>query len=436
MYRTPIGGAALALALLISHRPAAVFHPQLWAEEGGYFADAYNVGASSVLWPTTAGYLVVVPRFVAWVAAATLPIPAVPTLFVAVALACQLAPVVFLLSAAGRAIVPSTALRVGLAGLLVAVPDWELHANLTNAQWHLAVVAGLLLIAPPPRTHRGRILSAATLVACGLTGPFVFALVVLAACRVAENRAARWWRLVFALTVTLALVQGLVLAVGSSRRASVPPVVAAPDAPPCPGIPSRFHPPLGASPARLVYLLADRVILPAATGREGNVAVNLFAVRRGGLALALVLATTAAGIAFAVRAPRPARLVALYGGLLLVGALLKPIGAGHDSQWRWLVAETGGNRYFFLPVLALIVVFGWVVSVIRPPWLRTTIAGVAGAVFLAGVAASWRYPVFPAAPLGPALAELAAAPPGTLVPVPILPPGWVMCLRAGARPPS
>ena len=52
---------------------------------------------------------------------------------------------------------PSVPARLLFALLSVALPNaWEVHANLTNAQWHLAIAAFLVLVGPPRPDPRGR----------------------------------------------------------------------------------------------------------------------------------------------------------------------------------------------------------------------------------------------------------------------------------------
>jgi hypothetical protein len=55
-WRWQIVGFSLAIALVISRQPSALFHPQFFAEDGHvFFADAYNFGWFVSLFRTYSG---------------------------------------------------------------------------------------------------------------------------------------------------------------------------------------------------------------------------------------------------------------------------------------------------------------------------------------------------------------------------------------------
>jgi hypothetical protein len=86
-------------SLIIAARgPSAVFHPQLWAEDGKYwFHDAYTFGLWSPLRVAHTGYLQTFPRLVADLGL-VIPLRQLPLLFVTAALAAQVLPAVLVAS--------------------------------------------------------------------------------------------------------------------------------------------------------------------------------------------------------------------------------------------------------------------------------------------------------------------------------------------------
>jgi hypothetical protein len=95
-------------------------------------------------------------------------------------LAIQIAPVVFFMSNRFRKVAPSIWVRAALCGVYLLIPSGELQISNNDAQFHLAVLAALVLIAPPSPRWWGRAFDVATVAFCALTGGCVFVLVVAA----------------------------------------------------------------------------------------------------------------------------------------------------------------------------------------------------------------------------------------------------------------
>src|SRR2546427_292367 len=130
----------LAFATVVSRRPDAVFNAQFWAEDGKFwYADAYNTGGiGPFLWPYF-GYLHFVPRLTALIAHA-LPLGRGPLLFNLVAIVIEILPVQLLVSSRLSGL-GSVSTRMLLGFLCLSLPHtWEIHSNITNAQWHLALL--------------------------------------------------------------------------------------------------------------------------------------------------------------------------------------------------------------------------------------------------------------------------------------------------------
>jgi hypothetical protein len=91
----------------------------------------------------------------------------------------QVAPALFLLSSRLDDVAPLPG-RAGLALAYLLIPSFELDANLTNAQWHLAVLATLVVVARARRGWTWRGFDVVAMVLSALTGPFGFLLILLA----------------------------------------------------------------------------------------------------------------------------------------------------------------------------------------------------------------------------------------------------------------
>src|SRR3546814_175796 len=96
-----------------------------------------------------------------------------PLVFNLAAIMVQILPVMLLNGGRGRALVPSSTARLVLSVLYIAQPyTAEVHANLTNAQWHLAVSAALLCCLDGWQSWRQAVFDVALVVLSCLSGPF------------------------------------------------------------------------------------------------------------------------------------------------------------------------------------------------------------------------------------------------------------------------
>jgi hypothetical protein len=394
---------ALAAGILVTRRPDAVLHPQFWAEDGKvYFADAYNHGAGFLLTPG-AGYLVLTPRLTALLAQ-PLGLADAPALFNLVGLALQLAPALFILSSRFRSAIPSLWVR-GLIGVVyLLVPCAEVHATVTNAQWHLAILMIMVVIAAPARGVAWRCLDVAVLLLGGLSGPLVVVVAPLAFVRWLTTRH-RWYAVLAAVASVVALWQLKVIH-DAGRGATE----------------------LGAGVRSLVRILADRVIVPGLTGVQS---ADIFSLHwwHGLLwASLLVLGTLAlAGLAL-LRGPAELRILIVFAALSLGLSLLHPLIVPVGPQWPPMIVTGGAERYFLAPILAFLVLVIWGVS--RLPRPAPLVAGtLLAAVFLAGTASHPQYPPLLDDHPASSAAALDATPRGTVLDVPINPAGWSMALR-------
>jgi hypothetical protein len=385
------------IALAAARRPEMFTQPQLYAEDGqAWLADAYNLPLLHQLTPV-GGYLQLFQRLVA-IVFAPLGLRNAAVAFAVVATLLQVAPPLMLTSTRCRGIVASDIARFGVAAVYLLMPNSELSGNLTNTQWHLAVLALLVVLATPPRSRWGKAFDVSALVLASLSGPYALLLLPMAAF-VFRRRMDRWRRIELGLLLGTALVQvGFLVATHSTPRSTVA---------------------LGASPANFVLIIANQVLMRFAP----------ISLTHGALLLAVAL--TAGVFLFLAAGFRhgatPLRCLIVFAVGVALSGLLIPYGhvSGNRTVWDIVATGSGESRYFFLLSVALVgcaftLLRGW-----QLPRLRVT-AGAAAvfAVVVAGAVSEWRYVPLADEHLARYQAVLDSAAPGTVVTIPIDPAGW------------
>jgi hypothetical protein len=391
---TPLAWA-LALLVLLSRDPYRLLDAQLWAEDGPlWIYDAYTTGLSSLLTPHT-GYLQTFPRLVGF-STDIAPLAWVPTIFAIAGFATQLAPACLMLSSRGRALIPNLAARLLLVGFYLGVPNsFETFVNITNAQWHVAIIMALIMLMAPPRHRAWRIVEYVYLAIGGLSGPFSFILAPLSCWQAWREHALRGPRGVHAvlLTVTALIQAGFVIASAGSER---------------------HLQPLGASFAGLARILVGQVFLAGMAGAGEMTRFETTAIWRNNLFVEALLVIFLAIMGFAVlKGPRAFRLFAVFAALVLASALVSPVISTTQPQWDALELPGAGSRYYLLPILAWFAAL-LVLSGQPAPWCRWS-ARILVILCLVGVRTDWHYPRQPETQFGAAAAIFAAAPPGTNV---------------------
>ncbi len=393
-----------AFAIVISRRPDALFNAQFWAEDGKFwYASAYNLGIIQSLFLPQSGYLQTISRLTG-ILAQFFPLALAPLIFNLVAIVIQILPVTYLISSRFSAAIPSLPTRLFLCFAYLALPNcFEIHANITNAQWHLALLACMAVLATPSQNLIWRICDLGVVLLSSLSGPFSILLTPIAALR--------WWtyrhRWLFLLLLVLsagALIQCLTLL--SNTR--VPPAA------------------LGATPTLFAKILAGQVFLASLVGQKGYawimpihslyLPVTLLALGIGVFALLYAL----------FKAPLELRFFILFGASIFGTALASPAtGDTTTPQWQLLWLPGVGGRYWFMLMLAFVTTLFWMLSLKKQRYLRM-LATLALAIMLVGIALDWSHPAFTDFKFRVHANLFAQAPKGSKVLIPINPPGWNM----------
>ncbi len=396
--------AAVGMAVIFSRRPDAFLNPQLWAEDGGvWFQDAYNVGPwRPLLWPHT-GYFQTFPRLVSDIGL-TLPLSQLPMLDCYVAAAVQLLPALMIASRRFGQLIPRRWVRLWLAGVYLAIPNsYELNVNLTNAQWHLALAAVLLVVAPA-LSRVGKAADFFVLALSGLTGPFAIALAIPAWLSWLWQRSG--WRLLLATAISgFGGIQVYALFSGQQHR----PLAA-----------SIFN----TSVPQTLRVLAGQVGAGLLVGEKGYAWLQPHAwwpdaafATSGVAAVAVVYCL--------IRGTAGLRVFTLFAIFVLGGALLAPASLGGPGR---LAIPGYGSRYWLIPMLALAACLTWMLGRERV-WFARVLAAAAVATMLGvGMRLDWVYEPLPNLHFGHYALQFAKAAPGSVVRIPINPPSWTMVL--------
>lgn len=392
----------IAFAIVVSRRPDALFNPQFWAEDGTvWYAEAYNQGILPSLFLPHTGYLQTISRLSASLAQ-FFPLAFAPLIFNLVAIAIQILPVNLVISSRFAALIPTLKSRLLLGLVYLALPNsYEINANITNAQWHLALLACMVVLAAPSRLLIWRCFDVGVVLISALSGPFAILLTPIAAIR--------WWvrrqKWLFSILVILAigaLVQCLALLQQTRTVAQ-----------------------LGASPKLFFKILAGQVFLSSLFGQNGyewimpkhSLYLPLTVLICGISLLALLYAL--------FNAPLELRLFIIFAASIFTTALASPVVNMNSPQWQSMWLPGVGGRYWFMPMLAFVTTLIWLLSVKKPYKFRR-VAIVALAIMLVGITLDWTYPRFADFKFGEYANKFAAAPQASKVIIPINPPNWKM----------
>lgn len=390
-------------ALVISRRPDAVHNAQFFAEDGKvWYANAYQLGLRSLLLPE-AGYLHTVSRLAA-VLAQFFPLALGPLVMNLCALVVQILPVNLFVSRRSSAI-PLT-IRLLACFLYVALPNtFEIDANMTTVQWHLALLACLVLFARVGKAAAWRVFDIVVLALFSLDGPMGILLTPVAFL-LYRTRRDRWHGILCATLLPGAAIQGFVLLFSHSQRNAAT---------------------NGASVALLVSILGRQVFLSALLGV--NSLRHLVSLQWFFRAELLSVIVGLALVTYALRkGPVELKLFIGFTAAVMSLSLAWPLASGTIPQWQVLCRPGGGDRYYFFPMLAFLAVLVWMAANVRTPRLGRCLAVALMLVSTVGICRDWRYPAFVDLHFREYAARFEQAAPGTRMEIPINPRNWSMDL--------
>jgi hypothetical protein len=387
-----------AFLLFLSRRPDAILNAQFFAEDGKiWYQHAYESGLGCLLIPD-GGYLHTASRLIALVSL-LLPLAYAPLWMNLCALTLQILPVNLFLSSRFSAV--DLRLRFCCAALYVGLPNSsEIDANITTLQWHLALLAVLVLLAKPTASKLWAIFDFVVLVLLSLDGPNGILLIPLAAILWWKRRdaqsLARFVSLLPGAIIQLAVMHSAVRNVGSN----------------------------GATVGRLIRIVVRQVFLAALVGADNHAIHHM----QRYLVWATVGAILGLGVvAYAlVRAPLEVKLFVLFGAGVFAAALKAPLITGKGPEWEFAFLVAAGCRYWFLPMLSFLAALIWIAAERNNPAILRGATIIALLLTPIGVYKNWRYEPFADLHFSQYVEQFKNAAPGTRVKIPINPPGWEM----------
>jgi len=388
-----------AFLIIFSRRPDAILNPQFFAEDGQrWYADAYRFGVRCLLIPDElGGYFHSVSRLTALVSL-IFPLSLAPLVMNLCAIAIQILPAGIFLSSRFSNI--ALLKRLVIAFVYFGLPDThEVNANATTIQWHLGLLACMVLLAPSTRNWKWHLFDGIVLVLISLDSPIGVVLVPVAAA-VWWTRRSRGSAISLALLLPGALVQGLTMLLSRSR--------------PMASNGANFH--------RLISILGGQVFLSPLLGYTTLVHMAwrhfpdyIFARETFAFVIGIAI------LLYALRyGPAELKLFILFSMAVLSLSLARPMpGILPQPQWELLSFPGHGNRYFFLPSISFLAALIWIAS--SASKVPRRIAGLLLLLLPLGIVRDWRYPDFVDLHFQEYASQFEAAPPGTKMAIPLNP---------------
>lgn len=395
--------------IIFTHRPDALLNPQFLAEDGAYFyAQAYNLGALRAMTIPVAGYLVTSARIAALIAM-FFPLSWGPAIFNILGIIIQASPVMFLFTDRFDKLIPNWYARGAFAFLYLAQPgSFELDAAMTYSQWHIALLAFLIVIATPRTSLWWRVFDGGVLLLAGLSGPFCLLLAPIILLRWLRTRSPHLMRL-FALDIVASAVQVVVLVANLSVE--------------------RAHGALGISAVDLSRIIAGQILLAATVGGRITALVALTNWWVAGWLPVLFAIGVAIFLALALRsAPQELRLLWLFGALILATALASPVTSGPGTYWQRLAHPLWNLRYEFLLNLAWLTTLVWILAARQKPLLRRVALILLAFTCMAAIPLDWSYPAYMNYHYQSYARQFEQMPPGSRIVIPLNPGNWTMTL--------
>ena len=391
--------ALIGLLIIFSRRPDAILNAQFWAEDGQrWYADAYQFGIRCLLIPDElGGYFHSVSRLSA-LTALIFPLSMAPLVMNLCAIGIQILPASIFLSSRFSNI--ALWKRLLAAFVYFALPNtYEVNANTTTIQWHLGLLACMVLLAPSVRSWKWHVFDGVVLVLISLDSPVGVVLLPVAAV-VWWMRRTRGSAISLGLLLPGAIIQGLTVLSSHARPIA----------------------PNGANWHRLIRILGGQIFLSPLLGNMTLLHMTWrhfpnYVFTRETIAFVIGLAI----LFYALRyAPAEVKLFILFGFAVLSLSLAHPIpGLAPQPQWELLAFPGHGNRYYFLPSISFLVALTWIAS--STPKVPRRTARVLLLMLPLGIVRDWRYPDFADLHFQEYASRFEASPPGTKIAIPLNP---------------
>jgi hypothetical protein len=395
----------VSLLILYTRRPDAFTNPQFWAEDGRvWFAQAYNQGIIYSLTTPEAGYFQTISRLTA-IFSQYFPFDYAPLIFNLVAVTAKIFVVQFILSKRLTNFLPALWMRIFAAFFYLAIPhSYETHANLTNAQWHLALLSCLIIIAAPPVTQIWKVFDFAVISIFALSGPCCLLLLPVALIKYYVEKNS--WILILSIVIAGGcLLQGVSLLIFDRPS----------------------HAPLGANINLFLRILGGHLFVSSIFGENGYLWTIDRPFWKDGVAIIINLLGLALIIYAFLKTNLELRLLTVFSFLIVVGAFISPAVSDKIPQWEIMRYPTIGSRYWLIPIFCFVLLLFWTARKAENKFMRWTATALL-VLSPIGIYQDWQYPPFIDLDFPKYASEFNNAATGSEVIIPIN-PNWDMNLK-------
>lgn len=358
---TTLTSFLIAVIIIILRRPDAITNAQFWAEDGVvWFAKAYNEGGFHSLLEPQNGYFQSISKLTAWISLA-FPLKFAPIIFNSLAIIIRALPVALLWSNRFSHIIHSPRLKLAISITYLCLPTInEVHSNITNAHWHLALYAFMIIISLPAKSIWSKVNDIVFTLIAGLSGPFSIILSPIVIIF--------WWlkrKTISSFFYVLAFITLI------SAGIQIWAVIFTSDG-------TRSQAPLGASLGLFIKLISAKLFGVLLFGESfvNNIAKSFW--------LAFPIFFLGTGILlFAIwKARLELKLLILFSALLILAAFSSPMVSITDPQWPLMTNASTGARYFFIPLVTWSVALIWFLSQIKNKRLQIVLSATIGLLLI------------------------------------------------------
>lgn len=361
-------------SLLISRRVDSVTKPQFWAEDGVFwYTEAYN--ATNQLQPffvPKQGYFQTVSRLGGFFSQ-FFGIAHAPLVFNLLALLVQVLPPLFFLSKRFEYLVQKKKWRFFLGLLYIGLLGTaETHLNLTNAQWRLAILMYLIIIAGNSKKILWNVFDVAFLVLAGLSGPFVFFAFPLASIYAYFSRKFKNMKLCLGILLLTFLIQcySFLFIVSDATRSKEE---------------------LGANVITFFKILAGNVFVGGILGINYFRKIAHLGLWKNGFLPAVISLLCSGLLAYVfLKANWEMKLLLAFCFAVLFAGMLTPMVSLVKPQWSVMAGGSGG-RYYLLPKLAWIISLVWFFAYTQNGKLKKVVGILFLLYFLLGIPSGWIF---------------------------------------------
>jgi len=398
-----LGLIVLGLVTIFARRIDSVANPQFWAEDGyTFFADAYNLGRLHSVFMPYAGYFTLFDRLVSS-AVASLPLQYAPFLFNVISGVLIILPAILINTARLRFLFPNRWVPLVIGFLYISLPNSsEVSLNLTNSQWHLAVLMFLVVIAKPSHKLFWWLFDFGILISGGLTGPLSILLTPFALYR--------WWKLrtrqslyKLGVVATTGCIQVACLALVSNAQ--------------------RGGELANANFSEFTKILGGQIFVGAVLGVK-----HIAMFESQPLITIMTICGTAILVYTILKGPVELKLFSLYSLIVFMASLAALKGVSYNV-WDALIRPGTGQRYFFVPMVAWMVSLVWFSGRLKPLSIRCAAIVLLACCFAIGIVSDFKHSPYQDYHFQQEVRAFNKQPKGASFTFPINPAGWTMILN-------